>query len=159
MPAIEKIISGGQTGVDRAALDMAFELGIKSGGWCTKGRLAEDGRIPDRYPLTEARTPRYPERTRLNVRDSDGTLILKVGKLKGGTALTAKIAGEMGKPFLIVDLELNPDPAEVRRWIQENSIHSLNIAGPRESGSPGIHDLALGFLRKVFGYEESGKIP
>ncbi|MEO0248919.1 MAG: putative molybdenum carrier protein [candidate division WOR-3 bacterium] len=152
-----RIISGGQTGVDRAALDAALEMGIPCGGWCPKGRLAEDGCISQRYPLKETRTSQYQERTRLNVRDSEGTLILKAGELKGGTALTVKLARGMKKPLLLIDLELNPDPARVRRWIHANNICVLNVAGPRESGSPGIHDLALGFLRKVFQNDKTGK--
>src|SRR5262245_54833883 len=92
-----KIISGGQSGVDRAALDVALELGIPCGGWCPKGRRAEDGPLPDRYPLDETQTSFYPERTRRNVRDSDGTLILADGAAKGGTALTIELAEQMQK--------------------------------------------------------------
>src|SRR6266851_4977853 len=96
-----KIISGGQTGVDRAALDVALELGIPCGGWCPKGRRAEDGRIPKRYPLVETPTPAYPVRTEWNVRDSDGTLVLARGQASGGTALTIEFATDYGKPCLV----------------------------------------------------------
>mgnify|MGYP003793290687 CR=1 FL=1 len=89
---IKKIVSGGQTGVDRAALDVAMQLGIPVGGWCPRGRRAEDGRIPDSYPLREASSVNYAKRTELNVRDSDGTLILSGGPLTGGTALTESLA-------------------------------------------------------------------
>jgi predicted Rossmann fold nucleotide-binding protein DprA/Smf involved in DNA uptake len=129
---LEKIISGGQTGVDRAALDVALETGIPRGGWCPQGRKAEDGRIPDHYPLQEASSPDYPLRTRLNVEDSDGTLVITLGSPKGGTALTLKLAKKLGKPFLLVDLAGRADPAEVRQWIQKNQIRILNVAGPRE---------------------------
>ena len=106
---IRKIVSGGQTGVDRAALDVALELGVACGGWCPKGRRAEDGTIAERYPLTETSTRAYPERTRRNVLDSDGTLILARGRPTGGTALTIKIAAETGKPCFIVDLSAEAD--------------------------------------------------
>src|SRR4030042_3461464 len=98
-PHIERIISGGQTGVDRAALDVAFELDIPCGGWCPKGRKAEEGPIDTRYPLQETVSVRYPIRTERNVRESDGTLILTWGKPSGGTALTIKFAQKNKKPF------------------------------------------------------------
>src|SRR5437870_9182944 len=101
---LTKIISGGQTGVDRAALDVALELGLPCGGWCPKRRRAEDGPIPERYPLTETSSRAYPQRTRCNVLDSDGTLILTRGRPTGGTALTIQIAAESGKPYFVVDL-------------------------------------------------------
>src|SRR5437660_8666127 len=97
-----KLISGGQTGVDRAALDVALELGLPCGGWCPRGRKAEDGVIPDRYPLAETPSPSYRQRTRWNVRDSDGTLILVRGRPTGGTALTLASARRLGKPVLVV---------------------------------------------------------
>src|SRR5213080_1459301 len=100
---ISKIVSGGQTGVDRAALDVALELGIPCGGWCPIGRRAEDGVIPDRYPLRQAPSANYADRTALNVRDSDGTLILARGPLRGGTALTKTFAERYGRPYLVVD--------------------------------------------------------
>jgi hypothetical protein len=146
---IEKIISGGQTGVDRAALDVAMELGIPCGGWCPKGRRAEDGRIPDRYPLQEASSPDYPVRTRLNVEDSDGTLILTSGSPKGGTALTLKLARQLHKPFFLVDLARDAAPSSLRPWLQENHIGVLNTAGPREGESSGIYEQASAFLRKA----------
>jgi hypothetical protein len=146
---LEKIISGGQTGVDRAALDAAMELGIPCGGWCPQGRRAEDGKIPDRYPLQEASSPDYPLRTRLNVEDSDGTLILSRGSPQGGTALTLKLSRKLNKPFLLVDLARNPEPSEVRKWVQKNHIRILNVAGPREGESAGIFEKASAFLREV----------
>ena len=95
---LDKIISGGQTGVDRAALDVALALGLAVGGGCPKGRRAEDGIIPDRYPLTETPEPNYEARTRRNVEDADGTLILNRGKLDGGTALTAATPARSASP-------------------------------------------------------------
>ena len=102
---ITKIVSGGQTGVDRAALDVALELGIPCGGWCPRGRRAENERIPDRYPLQETPWDGYPQRTEWNVRDSDGTLVLTHGEPDRGTALTIRLAQQKKKPCLVVDLD------------------------------------------------------
>jgi hypothetical protein len=146
---IEKIISGGQTGVDRAALDMALEFGIPCGGWCPKGRRAEDGRIADHYPLQEASSSEYPVRTQLNVEDSDGTLILSWGSPVGGTALTIKLAKKLKKPYLLIDLSKGEAPQKVLDWARDNRIQILNVAGPREGEAPGIHDRAAAFLREV----------
>ena len=146
---IEKIISGGQTGVDRAALDVAMELGIPCGGWCSQGRRAEDGRIPEHYPLQEASSKEYPVRTRLNVEDSDGTLVLAAGSPTGGTALTLKLARQLHKPFLLVDLATDASPSVLRPWLRKNHILILNIAGPREGESSGIYEQASAFLRKA----------
>ena len=118
-------VSGGQTGVDRAALDIALELGIPCGGWCPKGRLAEDGPLPERYPLQETPSSQYPQRTEWNVRDSDGTLILTFGDPTRGTALTIQIAERLKKPCLTVNLKQSPSPKEVLVWIQGNGIHLL----------------------------------
>jgi hypothetical protein len=144
-----RIVSGGQTGVDRAALDVALELGIPCGGWCPKGRKAEDGSIAARYPLTETTSPSYRIRTERNVRDSDGVLILTWGSPREGTALTQRLAEEYGKPCLVVDLSLGGDPEAVRAWLRENEIECLDIAGPRESQFPGIYGKAAFFLRGV----------
>ena len=143
-----KIISGGQTGVDRAALDVALELKLPCGGWCPKGRLAEDGKIASQYPLIETPTSDYSERTEWNVRDSDGTLILTYGTPIGGTGLTVEIAQILKKPLLILDLN-NPLPKEeVMDWIQSNQIQTLNVAGPRESfRTEGIYKVAKEYLK------------
>ena len=146
---IEKIISGGQTGVDRAALDVALELGIPCGGWCPKGRKAEDGRIDPRYPLQETESTSYPVRTERNVKDSDGTLILTNGPATGGTAATIKFAQKYKKPYLVIDLGLGEYPEIVRKWEQTNKLRILNVAGPRESKTPGIHDRVVEFLGKM----------
>lgn len=145
---IKKIISGGQTGVDRAALDVALELNIPCGGWCPRGRLAEDGRIDARYPLAETSRPEYAQRTRWNVRDSDGTLILTRGEPTGGTGLTRDYAGKIAKPCLVVDLA-NDDGVsydEFADWIEWRSIEILNVAGPRESTCTGIAETTGGLL-------------
>jgi hypothetical protein len=147
---VVKIISGGQTGADRAGLDAAMEAGIPVGGYCPKGRLAEDGTVPDKYPLIELTKGGYPARTERNVVESDGTLILNVGKLSGGTRLTQDCTRKHGKPCLVVQLDHEPETAPVLKWVKEHSIHVLNIAGPRESKHPGLHDIAVAFLRRLF---------
>ena len=147
---IQKIVSGGQTGVDRAGLDVALELGIPCGGWCPKGRRAVDGAIPANYPLMETDSQDYAERTRLNVLDSGGTLILNRGELTGGTALTVKLARKNSKPYLVVDLDQSTKPQVVINWIELNNIQVLNVAGPREDKYLGIHDRAVSFLREIF---------
>ena len=150
---IERIVSGGQTGVDRAALDVAIALGLACGGWCPKGRKAEDGRLDERYPLKEAPTEDYAQRTTWNVRDSDGTLILTRGEPTGGTAQTVDDAVWLRKPSLIVDLAQAADPAVVREWLAQHRIRVLNVAGPRESKDPGIYREASQFLQWLFGKE------
>jgi Circularly permutated YpsA SLOG family len=145
---ITRIVSGGQTGVDRAALDVALELGVPCGGWCPRGRRAEDGRIDDRYPLTETPWDGYPQRTEWNVRDSDGTLILTCGEPDRGTVLTVRLAQERKKPYLVVDVNGDIDVSAVRAWVEANGVRVLNVAGPRESSSPGIHDRAADLLRR-----------
>ncbi len=149
-----QIISGGQTGVDRAALDIALELGIPCGGWCPHGRKAEDGVIPAKYPLTETSSAEYAQRTARNVHDADATLILVCGPPSGGTALTVEIARGAQRPYLIVDLEQPPTRSEVRRWLKRHGTGTLNVAGPRESGCPGIYEKALAFLRALLQGED-----
>ena len=146
---VEKIISGGQTGVDRAALDLALESGIPCGGWCPRGRKAEDGMIDPRYPLEETHSADYRVRTERNVRDSDGTLLITSGPMKGGTALTVTLTRKYRKPCLAVDLASGGDQGTVREWVKRNGIRILNVAGPRESEAPGIHDRTVDFLRGV----------
>jgi hypothetical protein len=146
-PSLLRIVSGGQTGVDRAALDVALALGIPCGGWVPRHRRAEDGRIADHYPLRETASTAYDVRTRFNVRDSDATLILARGRPTGGTALTAAIALTLGRPHQIVDLALAADPAETGIWLRRHQVRILNVAGPRESNHPGIYAAAAAFLR------------
>lgn len=146
---IDRIVSGGQTGVDRAALDVALSLGLACGGWCPAGRRAEDGRISQVYPLQETPTGEYAERTRWNVRDSDGTLILSMGPPAGGTALTEVFCLQGGRPCLIVDLAAEARVEPVCAWLRTFAIRTLNVAGPRESTAPGVHALARAFLETL----------
>lgn len=149
-----KVISGGQTGVDRAALDAAMERGIPVGGWCPQGRRAEDGFVPRRYPLEETPSSDYIQRTAWNVRDSDATLVLTLGALEGGSLRTTEIAKKLGKPFLVVELDLYAAPDTVADFIAEKRAAILNIAGPRESGRPGIHQRAYHCLVRAFARDE-----
>lgn len=145
------IVSGGQTGVDRAALDVARLLGLASGGWCPKDRRAEDGPIDRRYSLRESASRGYAVRTRLNVRDSDGTLVLTRGPARNGTALTIRLARRLRRPVLVVNLvsARHPEVRAIRHWLRRSRVAVLNVAGPRESRSPGVYGLAAAFLRRV----------
>jgi len=138
------IYSGGQAGVDRGALDAAIELGSPCGGWCPRGRSAEDGPIPPRYPLSEVHGG-YAERTRQNVEHSDGTLILHRGPLGEGTLYTLEVCRELGKPVCMVDADMSsPATAAIaaREFIDAYGIERLNVAGPRESRWLHAHDYA-----------------
>ncbi|KAG9288017.1 hypothetical protein G9A89_017612 [Geosiphon pyriformis] len=152
---IEKVVSGGQTGVDRAALDAAIELKIPHGGWCPKGRLAELGTsIPEKYSLNETTSSNFSERTKLNVKDSDGTLILLPNipspeAITGGTNLTIKEVQEKRMPYLIIDLSKQQDFDSIIEWVKSNNINVLNIAGPRESLNPGLYQQSLNFLKSL----------
>lgn len=146
---IEQIVSGGQTGVDRGALDAALESGRHCGGWCPRGRRAEDGIIAVRYPLKETDSSDYRQRTEWNVRDSDGTLILHKGPLEGGTALTGKLAANYGRPCLTVELGGEEDMGPVLQWLEANNIRVLNVAGPRESKNPGITRIAARYVVRL----------
>jgi len=145
-----KVVSGGQTGVDRAALDAARALGLPCGGWCPRDRRAEDGLIAAIYPLVATPSTDYAQRTRWNVRDSDGTLVLTRGRVEGGTAFTVAVARRRRRPLLVVDLATEPDPVEADRWVREAGIGVLNVAGPRESQRPGIGAEARAFLERLF---------
>lgn len=157
-----RIVSGGQTGVDRAALDAALVLGLPCGGWCPRGRRAEDGTIPPRYPMRETPSFEFAERTEWNVRDAEATLVLTRGRPTGGTALTVALARRLGRPLLVLDLGRHPDPAEVQRWLARHRVGTLNVAGPRESQQPGVHEEALRFLQAALagaagpGQDQSG---
>lgn len=143
------LVSGGQTGVDRAALDVAMERGMPCGGWCPAGRWAEDGPIDARYPLRETPSPEPAQRTEWNARDSDGTLILVAPGESPGTKLTQEIARRMGRPVYAWPLDTPPDAGHFRDWLRAHRIRTLNVAGPRESESPGTHASAGAFLRAV----------
>ena len=149
MTPLARIVSGGQTGVDRAALDVAIARGIPHGGWCPHGRRAEDGRIPDQYRLREHASPAYAARTEQNVVDSDATLVLAIGTPRDGTALTVRLAARHGRPCLVVDLAAPSEPAAVAAWLARHAVQVLNVAGPRESTHPGIHDQAAAYLDRV----------
>lgn len=148
-----RVISGGQTGVDRAGLDAARTCLLEIGGWCPKGRLAEDGKIPEEYPLTEAESPAYPQRTEWNVRDSDATIILTCGRYGRGTTLTMELAKKLNKPVLLIQLKDRKwDCQATRDWIVSHKVQTLNIAGPRASNQPEVYDLARNYLTVVFSY-------
>jgi len=149
---IEKVVSGGQTGVDRAALDAAIEAGFACGGWCPRGRRAEDGAISDFYPLKETPSADYLDRTRRNVEDSDGTLIVAPGPPAGGTLATFAHAGRVGRPVLVVDpADHQGDDAlgDIAGWLETHRIRVLNVAGPRESGNPGIYLAARDLIARL----------
>ncbi len=146
---IEKIISGGQTGVDRAALDVAMAMGLQCGGWCPAGRAADDGPIPERYPLQEVRNIDHTVRTGANVRDSDATLMLNRGLLQGGTAYAVETAKHMDRPVMVVDLEAPPAMDMIVAWLQQHKVRVLHIGGPREVSRPGIYEQARAFVEAL----------
>lgn len=145
------ICSGGQSGVDRAALDFAIQNNIECGGWCPKGRLAEDGIIADSYPLEETQSSNTEERTKLNIIDSDGTLILFENIIDSGTQLTLDIIRKLNKPSIIIKLPVDNsyNNQHFYNWLIKNRITVLNIAGPRESSNPGIYNMALSFFENL----------
>lgn len=135
---LKRIVSGGQTGVDRGALDAALVAGFECGGWAPGDRMAEDGIIPDWYPLTILPNGDYRQRTRLNVVDSDGTAILYDGSLSGGTRLTRDLCQLLDRPCILISVRETPDPIvaadAVLKFVNNNGIEVLNVAGPRASG-------------------------
>jgi len=147
---VERIVSGGQTGVDRAALDVALAAGIPCGGWCPAGRRAENGPIPDVYPLLETEEYSYEARTGRNIEDSDGTLIISSRPLTGGTALTRKLARESDKPLLIIEPSGLFLSQLIEQWLKDHKIRVLNVAGPRESTSPGIARQTRSILQQLW---------
>jgi Circularly permutated YpsA SLOG family len=149
-----KIVSGGQTGADRAALDWAIERGLEHGGWCPRGRRAEDGAIPLQYRLTETPTERWEQRTEWNVRDSDGTVILTVSEtLTGGSLTTAEFARVLERPCLHLSRRVDGDLAasKLRRFVGDHAIRVLNVAGPRASGEPGVGQFVRTTLEAALG--------
>jgi hypothetical protein len=147
-----RIVSGGQTGVDRAALDVASELGIPAGDWCPQGRLAEDGIIPKRYPLKELSGGGYPERTLKNVVDSDGTVIICFEAISGGTKLTHKYCVSKSKLHLLIDgtkIDIAEAATLLTGFIQENNIGVLNVAGPRSSNCTKGYKFTYNILTKL----------
>lgn len=161
-----RVISGGQTGVDRAALDAALQRGLTIGGWCPLGRRAEDGSIPAHYPLRETPSADYAVRTEQNVLEADATLILTCEEqLKGGTELTRELAIKHRKPWrveILIESHFDGENGgltdgrddrlvdQLRRWLEEYNVSTLNVAGPRESQSPGVGVQAMAFLLELF---------
>ena len=148
------IVSGGQTGADRAALDFAIEHGIAHAGWCPRGRLAEDGPIDVRYQLQETPSRRYAERTEWNVRDSDATVVFTIAPtVSGGTALTVDVAARLGKPCLHLAQNAGQDAATSARQLLDfltiHSVHRLNVAGPRASQEPEIAAFVIAVLTEA----------
>jgi Circularly permutated YpsA SLOG family len=136
-----KIVSGGQTGVDRAALDFAIRHGFEHGGWCPRGRLAEDGVIPPIYRLRETDSADYDERTKQNVLDSDATLIVaRERELSGGTAFTKELAIQHGRPVIVIREPegIAKSTVALSKFLKQNKVRTLNIAGPRETQAPGL---------------------
>ena len=151
---LARIVSGGQTGADRAALDWAIAHELPYGGWCPRGRKAEDGTIPSGYRLSETPAVAYVQRTEWNVRDSDGTVILSLGStLTGGSSKTAEFAQQHGKPWIHLARDAHGGDAGDRllRFVEEHGIRVLNVAGPRASTEPGIGAFVLAVLDSAFG--------
>lgn len=139
---IEKIISGEQTGADRAALDFAIHHGVPHGGWCPKGRLAEDGAIDRRYRLKETSTKQYPQRTEKNVQEADGTVIFTMSPtLSRGSAKTAQFAIKQGKPWIHLHNGISDRESSLLKFLVQHHIRVLNVAGSRASKEPDIYDL------------------
>lgn len=151
---IKIIISGGQTGADRAALDFAIEHQIPHRGWCPKGRRAEDGLIPDQYQLKETPSQDRSQRTEWNVRDSDGTVVFSIAEtLTGGSKKTVELAQKHGKPVLHIWQENGPNQPEkvLRKFIEDYKIKVLNVAGPKASKEPGVGDFVMEVLTGALG--------
>jgi Circularly permutated YpsA SLOG family len=154
------IVSGGQTGADRAALDFAIAHGIVHGGWCPRGRLAEDGIIPSQYQLRETPSRKYAQRTEWNVRDSDATVIFTLGEhMRGGTGLTRDLAERFGKPWLHLiggdfgQATVRDAAGRLAGFLDEHQVRTLNVAGPRASQEPGVANFVDQVLAIVFAGE------
>ena len=156
---LRKIISGGQTGADRAGLDFAIEVGLEHGGFVPRGRRAEDGRISENYHLTELSSISYAVRTKRNVREGDGTVVFRLDPiLTGGSALTFEYAGQVKKPRIHIHKSATDYSEEgflkelgrLKDFIESNQIAVLNVAGPRESNQPGVYAFALRMLKQYW---------
>lgn len=147
-----KVVTGGQTGVDRGALDAALELNLQCGGWCPEGRLAEDGAIPEQYPLQELSGGDYRDRTRQNVVDSDGSAIIYFGEIEGGTECTLDDCVQLAKPYQLIDGSgMQPGQAakQIAEFVRERGVQTLNIAGPRASKIEKGHKYAFDTVRML----------
>jgi len=147
-----KIISGGQSGVDRAALDFAIKYKLDCGGFCPKGRLAEDGIISGIYPLIETNSSLYKERTRLNVEISDALLIIYENNIGSGTQLAIEVAKTLNKDYHVIQVpsdEIHID--RILKWLLFLKPANINIAGPRESNDKGIYLHTIEFLEQLYG--------
>lgn len=156
---VGKIVSGGQTGADRAALDWALANNVTHGGWCPKGRKAADGILADQYLLTETESEGYRQRTCRNVLDSDGTLIVNLGDLDGGTLATKVFAEKARKPYLVAQLDngiTRPIINEVLHWLRHYPVATLNVAGPREEKRPGVYALTYQLLHQLANWRRDG---
>lgn len=155
---IRRVVSGGQTGVDRGALNAAIALNIEHGGWCPRGRLAEDGPIADSYKLQETDEVEYSIRTERNVIDSCGTLLLFKGRLQRGSLLTYRYTQKHQRPVLRVRLDLPVSISKIQAWLIEHQIEVLNVAGPRASSSPGIEIESQQLIERLFTLEPQKRL-
>ena len=147
-----KVISGAQTGVDRAALDAALESGVEIGGWCPEGRIAEDGIIPEKYPVRELLNSGYRQRTKRNVIDSDGTVIIYFGYPSGGTEQTIVFCIKERKPYVLIDAEeltIERASRKIGAFVSQNTISVLNVAGPRAGGESRAYEYAKNVILSV----------
>lgn len=151
---ISKIVSGAQTGADRGGLDAAIEMGVPHGGWCPKGRRSEDGVIPSKYDVKETSAPGYAKRTEMNILTADATIVFTMGQVGPGSGKTLSFAKGVGKPVLLVDVQhlgLDESANAVEGWLQGLGKDSLtvNVAGNRESGAPGVGEMTRMVMAEV----------